>query len=274
MPLYANNYCRVPSVRSKTNSEGVSADDAAILTAIDEASEFARSWFGRIFHTEIGTSLFNGNGLKTLYLADGAVQPYRSDLLSVTELTEDGVVLVEGTDFYIWPASPSTSGQPARRIDRINGAWSRAAERNISISGRWGHSERWENSLLTVNEGDTDGDGVDASETEITLSATAENKLYVGDTIQIGSEQMYVLAVDTVMLTVERAVNGTTAATHADATAIYVRRYPADLERAVASDAARYLWKSMSGYPVEGSNFREGWAAIKDTLNHYRIGWT
>ena len=92
----------------------------------------------------------------------------------------------------------------------------------------------------TINEGCT------FSASDTTLTVAGVNGVKVGDTLLIGSEQLYVTAISTDDLTVERGVNGITAATHADLTAISRFVYPKQLVEAVVMHASR-LWTRRAG---------------------------
>lgn len=272
----SNNYARLPHVRNELNAEGTTANDADITRAIARASEFARSYTNRIFHTETATAYFNGNGKTELWLERGAVEPNRADLFSVTTLKVDDngdgtyeLTLTEGSDYWLYP---DATNRAAERIDIVTGrttspqvpVWPKA-RRSIQIVGSWGHSETWESvvgsAAVTGSLSDTGADFT------LTCSESVASLLYAGDTIKIESEQMTVLSVSTVTAVVTRAINGTTGAIHSGA-AISLRRFPEDLERAVAKDAARYLWNASQGYP-EGTGVQ--WAQIRDALNSYRI---
>ena len=81
----------------------------------------------------------------------------------------------------------------------------------------------------------------------------------MGETILIESEQLYISAISTNDLTVERGVNGTTAAAHNDVTDISVYRYPEEVVEACLLQTSR-LWKRKDsgfsdsvGLPQTGS---------------------
>lgn len=277
----ANNYCRLNHVRNELNAEGTTAQDTDILRAIERASEFARSFTGRIFHTETGTCLFNGNGKTRLRLASHALEPWRGDLVSVTTLkvddNYDGVyelTLVEDTDYWLSPDNPTTHKRPATHIEIVTGrnttsqlSWWPKRRRSIEIVGTWGFPPVWEavvvsGSAVTGTLSDT---GADLT---ITASVSVADVVFPGDTLLIDSEQLEVTAVSTTTITVVRAINGTTGAAHSSK-ALSVRRFPADLERAVSKDAARYLWNASQGYP-EVAPAGE-WARIRDALGAYKM---
>ena len=77
-------------------------------------------------------------------------------------------------------------------------------------------------------------EALDTVETDVDVDDGT--KFQIGDVIEVDSEQMWVSAIATNTLTVTRAYGGTTAATHADNTAVYIRTQ-ARLEGAAANDS-------------------------------------
>jgi hypothetical protein len=96
-------------------------------------------------------------------------------------------------------------------------AWGATAE-VAPYSGSTADGFAFADSAKNVNEGDTFA--ID----DVTLTMEASHGILAGDIIRVESEQMYVSAVSTNDLTVVRAFNGTAAATHADASDVYVAR--------------------------------------------------
>lgn len=67
-----------------------------------------------------------------------------------------------------------------------------------------------------------------------TITVTTPNLFHVGDVVQIDSEYVYVSSISSSVLTVTRAFGGTTAATHAETSTLYIR-YNARIEGAPSS---------------------------------------
>jgi hypothetical protein len=169
------------------------------------------------------------------------------DLLSVTELLidDDGdytpeLALAENTDYWLAP-----DNQPQKWYLDVHPdssklyRWPRG-RRRVSIAGTWGYSDETESTGLT-------GTVADATATTITLSDGGEGRIDVGETLVIEDEQVYVTAVVAGTLTVERGVNGTTAAAHSAKT-VYRRRYPREIEEAVKLQVVRLRWSAQSGH--------------------------
>lgn len=153
------------------------------------------------------------------------------DLLSVSAFavdsevdgTWDGETWAEGTDYVLLP----DAAYPKTRIAGLGWAdyaWA-TGRRYLKITGAWGYGDGeraapWDATSVT-------GTVATVAGTSLTISVSAG--LERGQTILIGSEQMYVSAVVTTTATVIRGVNGTTAAAHTGA-AISTAAYPAIIQ--------------------------------------------
>lgn len=206
------------------------------------------------------------------------------DVVSISDLDIDatgsytyGTQLTENTDFWLVRPNTEAGATSYRAIDvhpnsTKLGAWPTAPRsiRAVIVSGF-----SYETEACTV----TAAEAMDASETGLDLSAAGG--IDVGETILIDSEQMYVSAVTTTgnfTATVERGVNGTTAASHSNGATIYRRRYPRPVEEACVMQVARY-WHEVqnggadtSGDPAYGGfRFSALYPAIRDMLMPYRL---
>ena len=107
-------------------------------------------------------------------------------------------------------------------------------QQTLTILGTWG----WQDDKTSLSTVDAIG-----STTSTSVSVSSGSGTYVGDSIVVDSEQMYVTAVSGNNLTVIRGVNGTTAATHSGGAAYYRWKYPADVVQ-VALEVSRTYWRS------------------------------
>ena len=107
--------------------------------------------------------------------------------------------------------------------------------RTVQVSGQWGYWTR-----LSTAEGSLEEE-LDTDETDITL--TSVTGISPGHTILIDSEQMYVREVVGNTLTVTRAVNGTTPATHQTGAAVSLFAYPGPVTEATILQVSR-LWRN------------------------------
>ena len=128
------------------------------------------------------------------------------------------VTLTEGhaNDFFLMPynVGPKT-------IFKLNEDTSNtldAGQQTLSILGSWGFTA----DTLSI----TTMDAV-ASTTATSVSVGAATNLGPAQTLLVDTEQMYITAITDNTLTVERGVNGTTAATHSGGATVYVYDYPA-----------------------------------------------
>jgi hypothetical protein len=177
------------------------------------------------------------------------------DLIEVTTLKTDadGDGTYENTwatptDYFLEPANAPIEGKPYTKV--VTAAYAGryslwGGQRNIQIVGIWGYSRDLLTLAATVSGAHND------SVTSITLSAGGE--LEPLQTILVGSEQMYVTNVNGAVLTVERGVNGTTAAAHSDGAAVKLYRYPDWVVQAAELAAAKLFQDPHSPYGVVGS---------------------
>jgi len=215
--------CYVDAGRISELLSIATADVADALVIADAASRIADQMTGRHFYTETATRYYDGTERDTLPV---------HDLLSITSLKTDADLdesysdtWVKGTDFEVIP----DNGYPWTAIRRKRGdslfnlyAPSSNQANWIQIVGTFGagdmrSADPWASAGLTGTVASTDG-------TSLTISVSAG--LVAGQTIKIGSEQMFVQSVTTTTATVVRAVNGTTGTTHAGQ-AVYKAVYPA-----------------------------------------------
>jgi hypothetical protein len=205
------------------------ANDAILLANIEAASRLIDSMTGRHFYTVNATRYFDTQWCDTT-LIDDVLSISSVGMDSDADATYDGTMLVEGTDFYLWP----DNNWPKLQMHILQGSvnhFAHSRRRWLKITGVWGYgdglsSNPWTTTAVTGTVGTTSG-------TALTLSVSAG--VAAGQTIKLADEQMYVSAVTTTTATVVRGVNGTTPITHAAAT-ISTAKYPA-----VAKQAVQYL---------------------------------
>lgn len=245
-----NGYVRLSAVKSYLQVTGTKLDDEYGVQLDEVSAEFA-SECDRRFQCESAVKVFPGSGCALLLFED--------DLVSASavkvDLDLDGTyetALTVDTDYWLWPlnrhAHEPYRGIQLNPISSLLRHWPEFP-RVLQVTGLWGYSNETESTTLTLND---DGGGLDASETSITTSANPSALVDVGETIVIDSEQMYVAAVSATALTVTRAINGTTAATHTNGATIYRRRYPRDVEQAVRGRVAAMRWDASGESPITG----------------------
>lgn len=113
--------------------------------------------------------------------------------------------------------------------------------RTVQIAGQWGF---WQHA---TDSGDTVQDNP-LSAAATTLNVSDGTKFAVGQTLLIESDQSYITAIAANALTVRRGLNGTTAASHVQSTAISVFEYPAEVVQATIIQAARWWRRKDAAY--------------------------
>lgn len=218
------------------------ANDALFLAWLEEASRSIDDYCRRTgqahpmsgFGPRVGTNRYDGSGTNCLELAD--------DLLSLTSLTTlpaiggTPITLTAETDYYLEPYDRP----PYRRIVLHEVATTTlfyAVRRGVSAAGTWAYSNETAASITTV----ASGLAADAAATTFTTSATPT--IEIGHTLLIGSEQVYVTGLSGTTATITRGANGTTAAVHADTSAIAVYRYPRQV-KVTSLRLAHRRWKA------------------------------
>lgn len=234
----ANDYLKSGgSTTWASEAAGQKALKLATLESVSRRIEYVchRSAFGSGFGPRIGSNRYDGDGSAELLLKD--------DLLSTTAFTVapatagTGVSPVVDTDYYL--ANPGGYTGPPYREIILHGQGSptyyAAGVRTILVTGTWGYQN------VTVTSSATTAEALDTSETGVDVSSgTAFSP---GMTILVDTEQMYVTSISTNTLTVVRAANGTTAATHNTSAAIAYYTYPAGVHDVCLRLFAR-RWKA------------------------------
>ena len=240
----ANAYANLKTVKSVSllDIEGGS-HDGRLLELLEDVSRWIDQHCNRHFFTMEATRVFDVQG--------GACRVLVPDLIRISGLKSDGdgdrrfeTAWASG-EYMLYPlnAEPTQPwGRPYTRLEVGNGnggllgrARFPRGRARVQIAGVWGFREDLRTSAAVV-----DGMGVDAAETEFGVNGGMP--FSAGDTLVVGTEQMYVTSAGTNKLKVERGVNGTRAVRHTAASAIQVFRFPSGVAEACLVQAAR-LWK-------------------------------
>ena len=242
--LASENYLDLDSTRLaalKTELRGILE---AVSRAIDSVTL-------RKFYCYEATRYFDGAG-RYFKLDD--------DLLEVTtfKLDEDGDATYESTlaatDYILYPRNqfPKEWIKPAP--DGDYGGFASGILNGVEIAGVWGYGDGISATPYRDSGDDVkDAGGINATVTTITVAAATN--FGIGQTIRIDSEQMYIEDLDETAktLTVRRAVNGTTGATHAVNADIYIYEYPGDIVHVCLIESIRAAsggnWLDVSGSP-------------------------
>lgn len=235
------NLYTTPSELRAANAGLAGVADAVLLGLIEDVSRWLDGQLGRHFYVKQETRYFGSR------MGDGQTQMgllLVDDLLSLTTLKtdEDGDLDYDITwgvgDYYLYP----DNGWPKwALVEHPAGSYSfPLGARTVEIAGSWGYGDGeralpWDASGVTGTVATTGG---------TTLTLSAAGTVAAGRTLLVGSEQMYVSALNGTAATVVRGVNGTTAATHA-AEAVLTAAYPRPIVRACMYYAG--LWQAEAG---------------------------
>ena len=260
--LYADSYDFRAYLSGTDHVTDWDTDEAPIVRVLGSASKRIDTYLGRSFgirtetHTyDIGRGalrndrIFRGYGNEindypdywSSKLSGAAVVLLGDWLATATTVTAYGqtarttsTVLTEGigNDFLLEPYNRSPKTLLKLEEDTTDSLF--GGQQTLTILGEWG----WQTDKISLSTIDAIG-----STTTAAVSVSSGAGTYVGDTIIIDTEQVYVTAVSGNNLTVIRGVNGTTAATHSDGVTYYKWKYADDVTQA-ALDIARTYWRS------------------------------
>jgi len=228
-----------------------------LLRLLEGVSRQVDQFVRRRFYPTLATRLFSGNGLKVFDFPKGW-----EGLISVTTLKEDSNQ--DGTYDVTWATSDYILGpydaDPTNGPDPEPYEWLEVDIRSTGnqdnfirgqqayeLVGKFGYCE-----LIESTGAQLDDASVNDTVTVITVdTGDGGAAIDVGDTIIIDAEYMYVtgdVTPDGPTLQVVRGVNGSTAVTHNNNTAISKLVYPADVVEALYFQASRLWARRSSGY--------------------------
>jgi hypothetical protein len=266
-------YVSLQELRNGLDIKERDLDDEQLLRISRSVSKTMDKLCGRTFRTYNATRIYSPKRTETIKI---------DDLLSVTsiktDLNYDGVYEVTWatTDYYLEPINAALDQEPYTRVRLRTGGTQYLPymyEKSLEIVGKWGYWEELELVSATVQ------DVASSTAIEITISAIAD--ISAGNTILVGTEQLYVKArnATTSVLTVERAVNNTTAAAIEAGAAIRVYRYPEPVVSATQMLVNRYHARIKTPLGMVNVPGDIGWRAIYipkrdidviDMLRHYQ----
>ena len=227
----------------------VTTHDTYLTRLLDTASRQVDNYCRRFFYCWEGTRYYDGSK-KTIFL---------DDLLSITTFKVDADndatyewTLVNNTDYVLYPINeyPKTFAQISTIGSRQRSDFAPDVKRAVEIAGVFGYGDAsprgaapYLASGTTVNTGNM----TDSATTH--ALATGKGALFsAGMTLRIGSEQLYISSVSTDTLTLERGVNGTTAAAHVSGVAINIYQYPFPVYQSTLILAMRAWKRKDSAY--------------------------
>jgi len=215
------SYCSITEVKSALEITATTDDDV-ILKISEAATKAIDNYTNRSFQAETATKYF-----------DGHIPLWVDDLLDITTIKtdEDGDGTFENTltvttDYLLYPLNKYPKTKIELSVSPTYGGFG-VSKKGCEIAGLWGYGD---GISRTPYISATTLSAAIVSTTAATFTVTSVANLSAGHTILIDSEQMYIYSIATLTLTVERGVNGTTAATHLINAPVYVYQYPADIK--------------------------------------------
>lgn len=263
-----NNYCRRSQLKTDIGKT-TTVDDAALLRIMGAVSRGIDRGLNRIVYSQLATRYYTGNGKLRLPLFDDVQTVTTLKVATGADPATFDTTLVADTDYYLTP--DNRDWEPATAIEANPYSTSIGlpfppGRRRVQLVGRFGYSALSEATGQTVQNATE----ITAGGTALTVTSTAD--IDAGEVLVLGTEEVYVSAVTSPTgLTIQRAVNGTTAAAHANGVAISRRRYPEDIEEACRMQVARFFREKRSGGQMGdaetgGYAFSSMWPAIRDLL--------
>lgn len=202
-------------------ADGDTTEDARLLMALEAASAAIENRTRRHFVPRMASLTHSVD------LQNATTLLLKEDLLELQSLTNGDGSSISLSDVLVLS---DTS------IRLTNGAYfiyDDVAEDAIEVEGVWGYHPNWSNAWK--DSGDTVQDApLSASATSLTVTdadAGSPERFQVGQLLRIEDEYLWVTAIDsaTNVLTVERGVQGTTAASHTNGTGIDIYQVPQDI---------------------------------------------
>jgi len=231
------------ATRGLAGTVGVdTADDAVIESLLVAASRYADG--ERTFYPRIETRYYDLPDSVNLMLDD--------DLLDLTTLTNGEGTAIVASNYLCEPYnSPPYYKVKLRDTSTVNWLSSAAGsvQRVISVLGWWGYRELF--SQRAWLSGGTLGAAI-TDTTTLAFTMTAGHSLVAGQIIKIESEIYNVASVSTNTITpIKRGDNGSTAATHANGTVVYVWQPMEDIKSAVLQIVGN-MYANRSGQSSSG----------------------
>ena len=239
MNTYRSAYCTLNSIIQQLNADDNDTDistTSAQNTAISNESANTQAYYKRLIrevsaaiaskHNRVFVSYDQTLTLRRGYIVDnnlwGEAYEYRlrlpDDILSITSITWVGTALTS-SQYRLADENSHPNTEIAVKRTAISTLLPADFDENVTIVGAFGYHR--DPDAMWVDSGDTVQDSP-LSSSGTALTVEADGNFEVMQHIQIESEYLLITAIDTAteILTVERGVNGSTGASHANATAI------------------------------------------------------
>lgn len=231
--------------------------DDLLYRLAERVSRMVDRHCGRSFYPYVETRYFDG---------DGGTELWVPDLLEVTTAyysTDLGRNYTAYTAYdYIASSSRNINGRGSysRLLGNLNSnattGYFPAGQRSVKITGIWGCTD--DRNLMWEDSGDTsENNPLASSGTSLTVNDVdgadrwgITPRFQVGQLLKIESEYVEITATSPTgnTATIVRGLNGSTAASHAQNTTIYIWRPPADVKQACIIQAVRAMQRGFQGF--------------------------
>ena len=237
-----NSYGNLATLKTQLGISGTT-DDTKLLQSLEMASRSIDVFCNRYFYITSETKQYRGAGNR-LMLDD--------DLLSITTFTtlkDDRSTdkTWANTDYELFPLGDTTYPKDFIELadNTTAGSFASGIKRGVQIAGMFGYGNG--SSTTPYMEATTTNDG-SFSASDTTFTATAGANLNIGETILIDSEQMYITGISSNTITIQRAMNGTTGASHSTGASVNVYQYPQEVVNACYLQAGRISKRWQTAY--------------------------
>lgn len=226
-------YCYLGVSALKTYLNDTTARyDAEYLRALEAVSRQIDDWLDRTFQPYTATQY---------YTATNPTELVVDDVLSVTSIALDEAgtrtyaTTMSTTDYELAPYNATQREQPYTLIETQPQTQYLFIEtpRGVRVSGEWGYWDRRTTVPVALSSS-----GLSATATACTLSA-ASTTVQAGHTLLLDNERLYVTAVSSATISLDRAQHGTSASTHAGGATIERYEYPSPIVEACRLQATR-----------------------------------
>ena len=251
-------YNRIKAALSDSIGSSTTTYDTHLQLIALQASRIIDNFTGRSFWPEYIVRYLNGNGKSRLRI------PECMSMTTVEMSADNGYSYetLDDTDYITYGGPNEEPGQtPITLLEMYaNGSYSTwyTGQRSLKLTGLWGYHDHYADAWPSSGDSVQDAAGISASVTTITVTdadgvdeAGQTPRFQIGQLLKIEDEHVIVTAVtasSTNQLTVLRAQNGTTGATHAKAIPIYIYRPPEQVVFATLIQAVRMWTEGRQGF--------------------------
>ena len=216
MATRRGEYTTVEEVRTEYLDIAGNSDDATMLKFIRSVSREIDSHAGWFFYPFIETRYFDvGVG------ARGNSLYFDAPLLAVTTLTNGDTNVITSTQYVFSPRNPNDSPKWKLQLltsAGVNWEYGDDPQNAVTLLGVWGYHEHYDDAWQNVG---TIGTAAGINSSVTTFDLTAGHSVKAGQLLKCETEFIYVGTRDgDTVSDLVRGVNGSTAASHATASAL------------------------------------------------------